>query len=139
MKIPILLVVTAWLVTACREPADKAVKIGPDTIEYKSSPSGEAGQKVDITIPPPKDRGKATNCEFKDGTHPATVEYYNPRTGHTAKYELKVQVEGCQVIQINFPNGGWLDEDHIPRTSINSNGEAVLEDDKGRRWEIHFR
>ena len=80
--------------------------------------------------------GEITVCGVDDGTHKARVEYYNPFTGHNAYYTLKVQVENCKVKQINFPNGGWLDESHIPPTALNQDGRATLEDDKGRIYDV---
>lgn len=77
-------------------------------------------------------------CPYEDGKHAATVGYYNPDTGHTATYDLKVHVTNCAVIRIDFPNGGWLDEDHIPATALDRHGHAKLTDDKGRRWEVHI-
>ena len=77
-------------------------------------------------------------CEYKDGTHSATVDYYNPETGYNTTYDLEVEVQDCEVIQINFPKGGWLDSDHISPTALDENGNATIEDDQGRTWEIHL-
>jgi hypothetical protein len=79
-----------------------------------------------------------SDCEYEDGTHSATVDYYNPETGHNAEYDLEVEVQDCEVIQINFPKGGWLDSDHISPTALDENGNATIEDDQGRTWEIHL-
>ncbi|RWZ90368.1 MAG: hypothetical protein EO766_02895 [Hydrotalea sp. AMD] len=54
-----------------------------------------------------------SGCKFEDGTYSATVNYYNPETGYSQTYTLDVEVEDCEVVQIDFPNGGWLDIDHI--------------------------
>jgi len=34
---------------------------------------------------------------LEDGTHSATVQYYNPQTGHSATYNLEVEVEDGEV------------------------------------------
>lgn len=84
----------------------------------------------------PTDEG---DCGIEDGTQSATVDYYNPTTGHRATYSLDVEVENCQVIQINFSNGGYLDSDHIDPADIDDNGDASVEDDRGRRFEVHLK
>lgn len=78
------------------------------------------------------------DCVFEDGSHSATVRYYNPNTGFKNTYELEVDVSDCEIIRINFPKGGWLDEDHIQPTEIDEDGEATIEDDQGRIWEIQL-
>ena len=129
MRILILLLITTWLVLGCRDSSNSSVVVRQDTVQYEPNAPTVAGNEKEAV---------ETNCDIKDGSHSATVDYYNPKTGHTAKYELVVHVEDCKIVQIDFPNGGWLDEDHIPRAQINSDKEAVLRDDKGRQWKIHL-
>jgi hypothetical protein len=78
-----------------------------------------------------------SDCGIKDGNHGATVDYYNPDTGHEATYTLDVEVEDCHVVQINFPRGGWLDESHISPAEIDD-GHASIVDDEGREFEIEI-
>jgi len=80
-----------------------------------------------------------SECSIDDGTHSARIDYYNPSTGYSADYTLNVEVENCQVIQIDFNNGGYLDGDHIDPADIDKNGDASIEDDKGRSFEIHIQ
>jgi hypothetical protein len=80
----------------------------------------------------------AGNCGLSDGEHEAEVEYTNPNTNYSKEYTLNIQVENCQVVEIDFPKGGWLDMHHIEPTEIDENGDASLTDDKGREWSIHF-
>lgn len=80
--------------------------------------------------------GELNSCGFEDGMHSASVEYYNPKTGYGAFYTLDVEVDDCAVIRIEFPKGGWLDEDHISATELESDGTASIEDDEGRQWDI---
>lgn len=127
MRTLILLLLTTRLFFGCREPLNNSSVVPQDNSEHKPN-----------TLKITKDVVGETNCNFKDGTHSATVDYYNPKTKHSAQYDLKVHVKDCKIIQIDFPNGGWLDEDHIPQTQINENKEAVLTDDKGRQWKIHL-
>ena len=77
-------------------------------------------------------------CKFDDGTHDATVDYYNPSTGHSATYTLEVEVENCEVTVIHFPNGGWLDDSHISPAELNEDGDAELEDEEGRTFSVHI-
>ena len=130
MRVLILLIATSWLITACREPSNNRSAANRDTTPYTpKSPFVSAIEKGEA---------EETDCDQNDGLHDASVDYYNPKTGHTARYELKVHVKDCKVIRIDFPKGGWLDEDHIAPTPINKTNEAVLTDDKGRQWKVHL-
>lgn len=80
----------------------------------------------------------ATDCGFEDGSYTATVDYNNERTGHTATYTLDVDVVDCEVVQINFPNGGYVDEDHITAAVIDQEGKAIVEGEKGKTYEIQL-
>ena len=78
------------------------------------------------------------DCGVEDGTQSATIDYFNSKTGYSATYSLNVEVENCQVVQINFNNGGYLDADHIEPADIDENGDASIEDDRGRNFEVHI-
>jgi hypothetical protein len=67
-----------------------------------------------------------SDCNFSDGTYSSSVDYYNPETDYSHTYTLDVEVEDCQVIQIDFPKGVWLDEDHISFADLDENGEATV-------------
>jgi hypothetical protein len=79
------------------------------------------------------------DCGVEDGIQSATIEYFNPKTGYSATYSLNVEVENCQVVQIDFNNGGYLDGDHIEPADIDENGDATIEDDRGRNFEVHIQ
>ena len=79
-----------------------------------------------------------SKCAIEDGTHSATIDSYNPDTRHSATYTLDVEVKDCQVVQIDFNNGGYLDGDHIDPADIDENGDASVEDDQGRSFEVHI-
>jgi hypothetical protein len=79
-----------------------------------------------------------SDCGVEDGTQSATIDYLNPSTGYSATYSLDVEVENCQVVQIDFNNGGYLDSDHIEPAEIDKNGDASVEDDRGRSFEVHI-
>lgn len=78
------------------------------------------------------------DCKFEDGTYSATVDYNNSETGYSTTYSLEVEVQDCQIIQIYFPNGGYLDEDHISFAEIDEEGSAVVEGENGKSYEIQL-
>ena len=75
------------------------------------------------------------NCEYNNGTFPATVVYYNPATDYTANYTLDVTIQDCNIVKITFPKGGRLDDTHIKPTPI-INGEADVVDDHKREFNV---
>jgi major membrane immunogen (membrane-anchored lipoprotein) len=78
------------------------------------------------------------NCKIDDGTYSATVDYNNPETGYSQTYTLDVEVQDCQVVQINFPNDGYLDEDHISAAIIDEDGNASVDGENGKTYEVHI-
>jgi hypothetical protein len=80
----------------------------------------------------------SNGCKFEDGTYSATVDYSNSETGYSATYTLDVEVQDCQVVQINFPNDGYLDEDHISYADIDENGNASVDGEDGKSYEIQI-
>ncbi len=79
-----------------------------------------------------------SGCKFEDGNYSATVDYNNPETGYSATYTLDVEVQDCQVVQINFPNDGYLDEDHISYADIDEDGRASVDGEDGKTYEIQI-
>ncbi len=77
-----------------------------------------------------------SDCGFDDSSYSTTVDYNNPETGYSATYTLDVDVEDCQVIQIYFPNDGYLDEDHISAADLDENGNASVYGEEGKTYEI---
>lgn len=80
----------------------------------------------------------SSGCNLDDGTYSATVGYNNLETGYSATYTLDVDVEDCQVVQINFPNDGYLDLDHISATDIDEDGNANVDGENGKTYEIQI-
>jgi hypothetical protein len=80
----------------------------------------------------------SSECLLEDGTYSAIVDYSNSDTGYQTRYTLEVEVEECQVIQINFPNDGYLDEDHISYADIDKNGYANVDGEDGKTYEIQI-
>jgi uncharacterized membrane protein len=79
-----------------------------------------------------------SGCKFEDGTYSATVNYYNPETGYSQTYTLDVEVEDCEVVQINFNNGGWLDSDHITPSELDEDGTCTVYGEDGKTYEIQI-
>jgi hypothetical protein len=77
-------------------------------------------------------------CVVEDGTYSATVDYYNPETGYSQTYSLDVEVEACEVVQIDFPNGGWLDSDHISPSALDDNARCTVDGEEGRTYDIQI-
>ena len=80
----------------------------------------------------------SSDCKFEDGTYSATVDYYNPETGYSQTYTLDVEVEDCEVVQINFNNGGWLDSDHITPSELDEDGTCTVYGEDGKTYEIQI-
>jgi hypothetical protein len=79
-----------------------------------------------------------SGCKFEDGTYSATVDYNNSETGYSATYNLDVEVQDCQIVQINFPNDGYLDDDHISYADIEEDGSASVTGEDGKTYEIQI-
>lgn len=77
-------------------------------------------------------------CKYPDGNYSADVDYYNPETGHSASYSLIVEVQDCQVVQINFPNGGWIDSDHITPEDLDDSGRATIDGEDGKTFDVQI-
>lgn len=84
------------------------------------------------------DTSLSAECGLDDGTYSATVDYNNPETGYSATYTLDVDVQDCQVIQINFPNDGYLDLDHITAANIDENGSTTVDGENGKTYKIQI-
>src|SRR5665213_3166238 len=76
------------------------------------------------------------SSKLSDGTHWATVEYNNPEPGYSATYTLQVEVEDKQIVRIDFPNGGYLDDDHISPADLEDDGTANVEGEDGKTYDV---
>jgi hypothetical protein len=79
-----------------------------------------------------------TEDGFEDGTYCAEVEYSNPNTGTNNTYTLEVEVYSNQVTQINWGNGGWIDEDHFSAEDLDSDGMCSFTSDKGYEYTVRI-
>src|SRR5580658_134250 len=98
----------------CNGPEAENVRTQPSA-KYVPAPNNSSDDKDDKNDDRDHENGvgnDGTACAFDDGTHSATIEYNNPFTNYSATYALDVEVENCQVIQIDFNNGGYLGPHH---------------------------
>jgi len=113
------------------------------------SDSDDSDDNADTESPTSPSNNRSNGCDLDNDTYSATVEYNNPTTSYSATYTLDVVVSNCQVTQIDFPNGGYLDEDHITPADIDDNGDATVEGEEGKTylamdtsaagtWELHL-
>ncbi|MGN8072646.1 hypothetical protein [Mucilaginibacter sp. 22184] len=84
------------------------------------------------------DNGDGNPEGIKDGSYTATVDYANPNTGYSATYTLMVEVSDGQVVQINFPNDGYLDDDHISPADLDEEGNADVAGEDGKTYAVHI-
>lgn len=121
---------TLSVIYACSEKTDKAEN-STSKATYEE-PDANVNKEDDSEENSVEDSG----CKYDDGTYSASVDYYNPVTGYSATYNLDVEVQDCQIVQINFPNDGYLDEDHISYADIDENGEATVFGEEGKTYNI---
>lgn len=81
------------------------------------------------------DEGHYEEWGSYDGDYCAEVEYYNPNTGTRSTYTLNIYVEEDELVEIYWPNGGWLDQDHFWSTDISS-GYCEFVSDNGYEYSV---
>lgn len=72
---------------------------------------------------------------FADGDYCAQVEYYNPKTRHSAVYTLNVKVRDNRLVEIYWPNGGWYDSSHFTPADI-EDGDAEFVSDRNVEYRV---
>lgn len=140
------LIVITFFLSYCSSTAEKT----PENSSSKNSYSAPAPDDIENEDTENKsyfnsedenndtDNEYSWGCKFEDGTYSATVDYNNPETGYSTTYTLDVEVQDCQVVQINFPNDGYLDEDHISAADLNEDGNATIDGEEGKTYEIQI-
>jgi len=98
--------------------------------------SSESNQRFDDTNQESSEA--SSECKFEDGTYTANVKYHNSETDYSATYTLDVEVENGQVVKIDFPNGGWVDEDHITAADLDEKGSANVSGEDGKSYEVQI-
>lgn len=115
---PYSLLLFIFLIFACKKSGDS----------YQESES-------DYTTPYAENQDESDSDTYYNGTYCADVEYYNPNTGTRNTYQLDVEVENGYLVQIDWPNGGWLDETHFSSEDISS-GECSFTSDRGCEYTV---
>jgi hypothetical protein len=69
-----------------------------------------------------------SSCNYTNGYHPATIDYYNPQTKAEKTFHASVEIGNCEIIKINIDK-----KDHGPETitlpvQFESDGQATAED-----------
>jgi hypothetical protein len=111
---------------------------GYDNRNHESNSSNYSEQDEEESNEGNNGYSSSSGCKFEDGTYSATVDYYNPETGYSQTYTLDVEVEDCEVIQIDFSNGGWLDSDHITPAELDEDGSCTVDGENGKTYEIQI-
>lgn len=121
--------------TTVKQAADTTINSSQSQTTVPTSSYGSSSYSDDETGDDEEENDEKT---IADGTYLATVDYNNPETGYSATYTLNVEVQDGQVVQIDFPNGGYLDDDHITPADIDEDGNATVEGEDGKTYEVHI-
>jgi hypothetical protein len=115
---------------------DDSESSSDDDSEASSDDASLSNENSESSNQAPNHISYTNECNYEDGVHTATVYYTNPETGFSNTYTLDVEVYDCEVIQINFPNGGWLDSDHITPSGLDENGTCTVFGEDGKTYEV---
>lgn len=139
MKRTILLAVliTLTIIIFSRSPEAENVQ-GNNSSNISFTNTSDEENDEDLENSDSEDIDNFAGCKFEDGTYSATVNYNNPETAYSATYTLDVDVRDCQVVQINFPNDGYLDDDHISYADIDDDGNADVDGENGKTYQIQI-
>ena len=142
LKLPIILILSL-LIFSCSSKT-KSESENNETPNSLITTNDEYGDNKTVSVENIDDEVaietniSSSGCNLDDGTYSANVGYNNPETGYSATYTLDVDVEDCQVVQINFPNDGYLDEDHISAADIDEDGNANVDGEDGKTYDIQI-
>ncbi len=67
--------------------------------------------------------------EKYNGDYCANVKYTNLSTGKKSNYNLTIKIQNDNLVQLNFPNGGYLDNE-LKNADISSGKALVKYNDK---------
>lgn len=105
-----------------------------DKDEYSDYSTESQMSSGGIANPDDEDDENGSDSDIDDGPYSATVSYYNPETGFSNSYDLDVEVESNEVVQIDFPNGGYLSSSE----TVNSDGTCIVTDDRGCTYDVQI-
>ena len=75
---------------------------------------------------------------YPDDTYCAEVQYHNPNTGTQSSYTLTVKVESNELVEIDWPNGGQLNENNFSNAELDEDGHSSFISDKGYDYEVQI-
>ncbi|MCQ4139281.1 hypothetical protein [Chryseobacterium sp. EO14] len=130
------LLTLATIISSCSSKAENIQENNNSNISFTSVSDEENDEDLESIDSEGIDN--FSSCKFEDGIYSATVDYNNPETGYSATYTLDVDVRDCQVVQINFPNDGYLDDDHISYADIDDDGNASVVGEEGKTYQIQI-
>lgn len=143
MNRPVLLIFFL-IILACSSKSEKSqINDVSESYSYSSSDMESTGEEEfdDQDAVSEGEEETITNsseCTLDDGSYSAVVDYTNDETGYSTQYTLDVDVLNCQIVQINFPNDGYLDEDHITYADIDENGKANVDGENGKSYIVQI-
>ena len=68
------------------------------------------------------------SCNPTNDSSCADVQVYNPSSGSSRIYALKVDVKNGELVKIYWPNGGWLDDDYFTPIEVVGDYATVIND-----------
>jgi hypothetical protein len=131
-----LLLLLTTIVFSCSSKAENVQGNNKSNTSFSSTSDEENDEDLESSNSEGLDN--FAGCKFKDGIYSSIVDYNNPETGYSATYTLDVDVRDCQVVQINFPNDGYLDDDHISYADIDDDGNASVNGEDGKTYQIQI-
>jgi hypothetical protein len=137
MKNLVYILVVSLIATSCSPKKEPRNYVSRNLSEDKQDEHENGSEEYTLET----ERANAdteSNSKYADGVFCAEVYYYNPNTATHSKYTLTVEVENNEVIQINWPNSGWLDNDHFYNAELDDNGYTNFTSDKGYDYEIQI-
>lgn len=97
--------------------------------------SGEALDSYDPNLSYDNDD---SGVNYNDGEFCATIEYNNAETRNSSTYTLNVHIQNGKLIQIDWPNGGWLDDTHYDPPDLDDDGTCSFSTYNGKDYEIQI-
>jgi hypothetical protein len=126
------------LITSCNSKSEVNTDDNNSYSTEQNSYDAVISEPEEYNIDDSDSEDSDSGCKYEDGIYSATVDYNNSETGYSATYNLDVEVRDCQIVQINFPNDGYLDEDHISYADIEEDGSTSVTGEDGKTYEIQI-
>lgn len=126
------------LLLGCKTKARHQDSDGKTPIPSSLENGGNQNSRVDLYNNGLSSDVNESSEKYPDDIYCAEVEYHNPNTGTTSSYILTVEVENNEIITINWPSGGWLDEDNFSGADLDEEGSTDFTSDYGYEYNIQI-